>query len=162
MVQKVIDEAGDLYLQIMKIPYTSVHFTPNFAKRKTILLTKNVGDKPDFKELGCNPEGRLWIQYNQYIYFFTVENKWDGQDPSNNTYTITRMCYNLETEEDPKIDKEFNPIGETNVEIEYMEDKPVPDGTKTYGARCVVFSTPMDAPTLNEKGEVVMQPIDLI
>ena len=54
-----------------------------------------------------------------------------------------------------KVDKEFNEIGQEDVNISYVQDKPVPDDTKTFGARCVVFSTPMKAPVLDDDGKII-------
>ena len=118
MIQKVIDDVGNLHLQIMKIPLINVHYTPNFNTKKSFQLASNDNGDPDFFDLGANPEGRVWIQYNQYIYFYTVANLWNGGE--NNKYKLTRKCYNLMTEE-LKIDKDdFNEIGQTDVNIDYL------------------------------------------
>ena len=37
----------------------------------------------------------------------------------------------------------------------YKQDKPVPEDTTTCCARCVIFSTPMEAPELDDKGEIL-------
>ena len=75
MIQKVFDRAGNLHLQIMKIPYTNLHYTPSFHKKKSFQLTSNNNtdykgaqeegfDQSNFNyfhDLGASPEGRIWI-----------------------------------------------------------------------------------------------------
>jgi len=39
--------------------------------------------------------------------------------------------------------------------INYIDDPAVSDDTKVFGARCVIFSTPMEAPELDDKGKMI-------
>lgn len=60
-------------------------------------------------------------------------------------------------------DKEYDWRPRENVEFKWNSPvKPFNDETKVSGARCVIFSTPMKAPVLDEKGKAIKEPENLI
>jgi hypothetical protein len=79
------------------------------------------------------------------MYFYTVHNTWNATNSEENTYQLTRKCFNLETSKLVKDqEKVFDAMVEEDLDFRYgFHDRPVPDGTKVFGARCVIFSTPM-------------------